>query len=156
MDEDAARALADVRRWERRARTPQRIAPRLTLVRALLVPPILLVNTVPDDGLRNVLLGVSVAVGAAFLLAMRVPQWASRLGMRSLSRSRWPARHEIVPVVALSGVPVLASNVLAGLLVLAGRSYAVVVAVTFAVTASLIVVGDLAWNRWVVPPAGGR
>lgn len=156
MDEDAARALADVRRWEHRARTPQRIAPRLTLVRALLAPAILLVATVPDDGLRNVLLGVSVAVGAAFLLALRVPQWASRLGMRALSRSRWPARHEIVPVVALSGVPVLVSSVLAAFLVRLGHPYAVVVAVTFAVTASVVVVGDLAWNRWVVPPAGGR
>ncbi len=156
MDEDAARALADVRRWERRARTPQRIAPRMTLVRALLAPAILLVATVPDDGVRYVLLGVSVAVGAAFLLALRVPQWASRLGMRALSRSRRLTRDELVGVTVVSGLPVLVSSILAAFLVRLGHPYAVVVAVTFAVTASVVVVGDLAWNRWVVPPAGGR
>lgn len=152
MDEDALRALADVQRRGRQARAHQRLTPRLTLVRALLVSAILLVSTVPDDGVRAVLLGLSVVVGAAFVLSLRVPQWAARFGIRSLSRSRRLTRREVLGSLLMGALPALVSGLVAGLLVRLEQPYALVAPVTFAVTAVAVVVGDLAWNRLVAPP----
>lgn len=156
MDEDALRALADVRHRGLQARAEQRLRPRLTLVRALLVSAVLLVATVPDDGVRTVLLGVSVVVGAAFVLAMQVPQWAARFGLRSLSRNRRPTRHELIGLVLMGAVPAFVSRVLDGLLVRLGQPYAIVAPVVFAATFAAVVVGDLCWNRFVVPSTGER
>ncbi len=153
MDEDALRALADVRHRGRQARAEQRIPPRLTLVRALLVPAVLLVATVPDGRVAAVLLGVAVVVAAAFLLALRTPHRAALLGVRALSRTRRPTRSEALWAVLVGAWPALVSGLVARSL---DQPHGVVVAATSAAAFAAVVVGDLCWNRFVVPPAGER
>ncbi len=153
MDEDALRALADVRYRGRQARAAQRIPPRLTLVRALLVPAVVLVATVPDGRVAAVLLGVAVVVAAALLLALRAPHRAALFGVRALARTRRPTRSEALGALLVGAWPVLVSGV-------AARSFdqprPVAVAATFVAASAAVVVGDLCWNRFVVPPAGER
>lgn len=154
MDEDALRALADVRHRGLQARAEQRIAPRYTLVRALLVSAVLLVATVPDRRVMTVLLAVAVVVAAVFLLALRAPHRAALLGVRALSRTRRrPTRSEALGAVLMGAWPALVSSLVARSL---DQPYPVVVAVVFAATFAAVVVGDLAWNRFVVPSAGER
>lgn len=153
MDEDALRALADVRHRGLQARAEQRIAPRYTLVRALLVSAVLLVATVPDGRVMTVLLGVAVLVAAVFLLALRVPHRAALLGVRALSRTRRPTRSEALGAVLMGAWPALVSSLVARSL---DGPYPVVVAVVFAAAFAAVVVGDLCWNRFVVPSAGER
>ena len=153
MDDEAARALADVHRRGRQARAEQRIGPRSTVARALLVSAVLLVATVPDERVMTVLLAVAVVAAAAFLLAMRVPHRAARFGVRSLARAGRPTRHEAIGALLMGGGPALVSSLVSRSLARLDQPYAVVVAATFTATFAAVVVADLCWNRVVVPSA---